>query len=257
MLLTPYLTGMAVFQGAFSLRSYAALAGVVLMFFSRPPLMLLLKRKFIDGGFGSHSRALWLNFIIPAAAGAGIFSWLAVGYRLWQLPLLAVAGLLLFLVHTGQALRRKERSALGEFTGIVMLTMTAPLAVYVGGEQLLSRDSFMLWLLNALYFGASVYFIKMFMRAAAWRGSRLSMGDRFALGKNSLAYLAIMALVVSLLTATSWVPPYTFVAFVPIFVHVVRNVITLRPGANLKVEGFIQAGLSLAYAVLLVVSYRI
>ena len=257
MLLVPYLTGTAAVATSVAPQSFFGLAGVVLLFFSRPPLMLLLKRKSIDGSFGEGSRALWLNFLFFAVPGLAVFLLITVVHGLWQLPLLGSAGLLMFVLHTAQALRRKERSAAGEYLGVAMLTITAPLAVYLSCAELFTREAAMLWLLNAIYFGATIYFIKMFIRAASWRGKRLNLGEKLNLGRNSLAYLAAGALVMTVVTALSWVPAYAFIAFVPIYVHVVRNVFTLRPGMNLKLEGFIQAGLSLLWAGLLITFYRV
>lgn len=257
MLLVPYLTGVAAVAGAATPQIFFGLAGVLLLFISRPPLMLLLKRKVVDGSFGDGSRSLWLNFTIFAAAGLAVFSLITVVHGMWQLPLLGGASLVMFILHTAQALRRRERSAAGEFIGVAMLTVTAPLAVYLSCGELFVREAAMLWLLSALYFGASIYFIKMFMRAAAWRGKRLTLGEKLSLGRNSLAYLAAGAAVLTVVTSLLWVPAYAFIAFAPIYVHVVRNVFTLRPGMNLKLEGFIQAGLSLAWAGLLIMFYRV
>lgn len=257
MLLVPYLTAMFAFPGAVSPQTLFGMVGVLLLFFSRPPLMLLLKRKVIDGGFGPGSRTLWLNFGIFAGTALAVFSLLTVVHGLWQLPLLGGISLVLFVLHTAQALRRRERTITGEFLGIITLTITAPLAAYLGCGKLLSREAGMLWVLNALYFGASVYFIKMFMRASAHRGGSLGWGRKFSLGKKSLIYNAFMAALLAGLTAAAWIPPYAFVAFVPIFIHITRSVLTLRPTQNLKVEGFVQAGLSLVFAALLAASYRL
>lgn len=257
MLLVPYVTGAAAFSGWLSLAAGAGLTAVLLMFFARPPLMLLLKRRVIDGGYGTGSGTLWLNFVLMAVPALAIFAALAAGRGLWGLAPLAGIAALLFGLHTIFTLGRRERSALNEFIGIAMLTLTAPLGAYLALGSLDCVDVWMLWLLNGLYFGASVYFIKMFMRAAAYKDRRLFLPEKFSLARGSLAYLAIAAVLLAAVSLGGQVPAYTFLAFVPILIHVVRNVFTLKPGMNLKVEGFIQAGLSIIFAASLIAVYRL
>lgn len=257
MLLVPYVTGVAAFPGWLSLDAGAGVAAVLLMFFARPPLMLLLKRRVIDGGFGTESGALWLNFAVTAGLALAVFAALAAGRGLWGLAPLAVLAALLFGLHTLFTLGRRERSALNEFIGIAMLTLTAPLGAYLALGDLRRIDVWMLWLLNAVYFGASVYFIKMFMKAAAYRGRRLSLAEKLSLARSSSAYLAVSAALLTAVSLAGKVPAYTWLAFAPILIHVVRNTFTLRPGMNLRVEGFIQAGLAIIFAASLIAVYRL
>lgn len=257
MLLVPYVVAAAAFPGWLSFNTLAGLGGVLLLFFARPPLMLLLKRRVIDGSFGTRSGSLWLDFALTAGLSLAVFIFLTAGRGLWGVACLAAVSIVLFGLHTRFTLSRQERSALNEFIGIIMLTATAPLAAYLSLGELRRMDVWMLWLLNALYFGASVYFIKMFMRAAAYREQRLTLGIRFFLARSSLAYLVFAAALLAAVSRAGWVPAYTFLAFAPVFIHVVRNVFTLKPGMNLKVEGFIQAGLSIIFAASLIAVYRL
>ncbi|MFQ6093894.1 MAG: hypothetical protein ACE5OR_14680 [bacterium] len=197
-----------------------------------------------------------MRFGLPAASGLGVFAWLFMRYGLWPLLLIGLVGAILFILHTRMTLHRQERTIWGELLGILTLTITAPLAAYLSRGRL-TGDAFALWLLNALYFAASVFYIKMRVTASTKGDGLSSKRNRFALAKNCLAYLTILALIVAILIFAEWVPALVILAFVPMMAHTAWSIGTLRPKLEIKKQGFMQVGLSLIYAALMIISYKL
>ena len=159
MLLVPCCIGVIV-AGGFSPPSVLGLVGCLLLFLCRRPFVILLKSRRSKEDTDHTDPLLWMSFAIPAISGLSIFIWLLFQYSLWYLLLLGFISVLVFTAHTLLTLQRRERTVSGELLGILVLTMSAPLAFYISRNEL-RADAFVLWLLNALYFGASVFYIKM------------------------------------------------------------------------------------------------
>jgi len=250
-LLIPYFIGAAI-TGGFSNRITLGLIGILLLFFSRQPLLLLLKNR---NGHGITDRGLWLNFLIPLIAGLGIFFWLMLNYQLWQLWLIGCIGLMLFSLYIYLFLQRKERSILGEVVGISLLSLSSSVAVAIAQGRLTSQ-ALLLWLVNALYFSASVFYIK--MKIAARNQYRKDFTDKkdLSITKNCLSYLAILLIIVGILIFADWLPGLIILAFVPMILHTLWQILVRDTDLKMMREGWIQVGLSIIYAFLVVISYR-
>jgi len=132
-LLIPYFIGVAI-TGVFSSRMRLGLVGILLFFFSRQPLMLLIRNRDRQN---SNSKEFWLSFIIPFIAGLGVFGWLMLKYQLWQLWLIVGIGLIIFLIYL--FLQRKERSIVGELVGIILLSFFSSAAIVLAKGSLTSQ----------------------------------------------------------------------------------------------------------------------
>ncbi len=253
MMLAPYIIGAA--AAGYSWLLLPGLAAVLLLFFSRPPLALLLKRRSRPRGRGASAR-LWLNFALPAASGLGIFGILTVAGGLWCLPVFGCAGLILFFMHTLVAQRSRERSAAAELLGIAMLTLTAPLADYLGRGSL-TGEAAALWLLCLAYFGASVFYVKMKVAASIKRGTRLEAGGRMPLAAGSLVYTIAMLVLAGVLAASGWAPPLVLLAYAPVAFYGAWSFIFLGPRLSIKREGAVQTLLALSFTGLMILSYRV
>lgn len=258
MLLVPYLIGAAI--TGFSPRLVAGLVAVLLLFFSRPPLALLLKRRIRNGVWGPESRLLWLNFSLPALAAAALFAWLIVAYSLWWLLVLGSAGLALFAVHSVMVFRRRERSAAAELVGILMLTLTGPLAVYLARARMngdTAREAVALWLLNAAYFGASVFLVKMKIRAAVQRRRPHGRGWRLHLARASILYCAATMALAAGLSIASWAPNLAPLVYLPLLAYAGWSIVTLGAELQIKREGVLQTGLAIIFAGLMILIYSL
>lgn len=250
-LLIPYCIGIAI-TNEFSMRTILGLFGILLLFISRPSLIKLVRRR----NNNSQNILLWLNFLIPATLGLSIFSLLFVRSGLWELLYFGFAGLMLLAIYTWLTLQHKERSVFGELVGIFLLTLSAPLAVYLAREQL-SGQAFVLWLVNTLYFASSVFYIKTKIKVFIRHANFDSDVTKFVLAKNFLAYLTILILIIALLTVRQMIPLLVTLAFVPMIAHTLWSIFTRSPKFAIMKEGFIQIGLSFIFAILLIISFKI
>lgn len=254
-LLLPYFVGVAI-GGGISGRGILGLIGILLLFLSRKPFLLLLK-----GGLSKNRslnlqrKDLWRGFCLFSGAGACIFLWLLIRYRLEELIIVGLIALFLFLFHTYLALYLKERTVMGELLGVGLLTLSAPLGIILSGGKLL-REVFILWLLNFLYFAGSIFYIKMRKKALVSRDNVLSFPKNINLIKECLAYILILAIVLVLLIFSKGVSSLVSLAFAPMVVHTLWSIVVLRPKFEIMKQGLIQTNLSLIYAVLIVIFWR-
>lgn len=255
MLLVPYLIGVHALGG---LRAEIALglAGILLLYLSRPALMILLKRRVIDGNFGDDAQPLLAGFSLFSSLGTAVFLWLIFGRGLTGILYLGGAGLALFLLYSWYSLTRRERSAAAEFIGVAMLTLTASLGGYLSTGAL-GSDVMVVWILNALYFGASVYYIKMKRRASTKRVERLSWQEKIGLAWKLLIYLTVLIVAVAALVIAGLAPLLSPVAFTPVLLYQIGSILSLSPVVNIRREGWTQTLLALAFAASMIVAYRI
>jgi len=255
MLTVPFLIGGAAADSIISGTWLAGLTGVLLLYISRPPLALLMKRKMIDGGFGPDAAGLWLNFLVPAALGTGVFVWLMIAEGLTQLLWAGACGLSLFMVHGYLVLKRRERSQMAELVGVAMLTLTAPLAVCLGTGEFIARLPLALWFLCALYFGGSVFYVKLRLRSTGRAGRQLSRSEKLHRARGLIAYLLVTSVSLIAIGVAGLIPALAIAAFLPVIIWDAVRVFAIDNSLRIRTEGFIQMGLSLAFLVIMVAAF--
>jgi hypothetical protein len=254
-LILPYCVGVAI-GGGVSGRVILGLIGILLLFLSRRPFFLLLKQGlFKNRSLNFQKKDLQKSFCLYSGAGAGLLLWLLIRYRLWDLIMLGLMALVLFLVHTFLALQRKERTVIGELLGVGLLTLSAPVGFVLSGGKLVS-EAFILWLLNVFYFAGSIFYIKMRKKAVLGEKRALIFPHNINLVKECLAYILLLMIILLLFLFAGVVPVLMLVAFVPMVVHTMWSIVVLRPEFKIIKQGFIQTYLSLIYSVLLVISWK-
>ena len=77
----------------------------------------------------------------------------------WLIPL-GMATLCLLFLNAQQAVRREDRTIGGETMAILGLTLTAPTAYYTASGDL-DATALRIWLMCALYFTSSVFYVKL------------------------------------------------------------------------------------------------
>lgn len=258
-LIVPYFTGAYVGIVSFDGTIIWPLAGfpaVLLLFLCRPAVMKLIKRRYLNGSFGPEAAALaWISAILAGGALV-IFLLLSQVRSPLGLLLLGTFGAMLFCLHLWRTLARRERSIPGELIGVLMLTLTAPLACFLAAGRL-DYECWTLWLLSALYFGASVFYVKMKLRASAGRRGPYSVSSKIDAGRTTLAYLLFMLIALGTAAVSGAVPYASLYAFAPVIIYMPLSVARLRPRANIKAEGVIQTLLAVAFGVLLAVAYTV
>ncbi len=121
---------------------------------------------------------------------------------------------LLLLFHLWLVSRRQEMSVTGELSGIFGLVLGAPMAYYAASGRL-DATAGALWLLNALYFGGTVFYIKLKVRQQPRQPAPNRLGQRLVKAKACLAYQTATLTIVILLVTFQKAPLLIPLAFVP------------------------------------------
>lgn len=210
MLLVPLVVGWVIAPGWHS-RSLALLPAALAFYLMRYPLVLLIKRR---KQAGTDRAYLWRWTFIYGAIAALSGGWLMAAYRLWWLAAFALGGGLLLLLHLGLVYRRQEMSVVGELVGIAGLVLGAPMAYYAAAGRL-DKTAALLWLLNLLYFGGTVFYIKLKVRQQPRQPRPDNFLSRLRQAPTAPLYQAMTLLSVTGLTAFEQLPLLTPLAFVP------------------------------------------
>lgn len=215
MFAVPLFIGLAV-AGVWQWRSLWLIASALGLFLLRFPVDILIKTR-----KRPNADRAWLIrwaavYGAIAAIGGG---WLIGVDRLWALLPLGAFGLGLLLYHWWLVDRRQEMSVRGELAGISGLALGAPLAYYTATGQL-DGTAAALWLVNALYFGGTVFYIKLKVRQQPREAAPDRVGERLIKAKACLTYQTVVLTIAIVLVALDHLPVLIILAFVPMTLKV-------------------------------------
>jgi hypothetical protein len=200
---------------------------------------------------GEHRvEALQRLKIYLGLAGLSIAPLLLVD-RLYALVPLGIAALLLLSINAELAVKREDRTILGEVLAIAGLTMTAPAANYVA-EGAWRVSAIWLWLLSALFFASSVFYVK--LRVSLFNPRR--QVERKRVWRSCALYHAVLVVSVVLLATTDRLSFFALVAFAPVITRASWSLI--KPGGhiNLKRLGLFEIIYSLVFLIFITLSFR-
>jgi hypothetical protein len=218
MFIVPLLLGFII-APAWHWQSLVLIVAAVGFFLVRYPLALLVKTR-------NRKRAktdktyLWRWAFIYGGLAALGGAWLVFVGQLWWLVPLGVFGSLLLGFHLWLVSRRQEMSVVGELVGIVGLALGAPMAYYTA-TGLLDGPAVILWLVNALYFGGAVFYIKLKVRRQPRQPAPTHLSQRLAKAKDCLIYQTLSLTLVILLVTLQHAPVLTPLTLLPATVKVV------------------------------------
>ncbi len=168
-----------------------------------------------------------------------------------QFQMLAICLILsgiLFGLSLWFASQRLQRTVVGEFIGVAGLTLTAPIAYYSAVGNSIQR-AVLLWLLNALFFGSSIFYVK--MRLEQHRAERRAGGEHsISYRTHNAVYHAILVILLLLLWRVGWISFLAVFAFSPLLM---RCWIQLRRvKLTVRQLGFSELAMSIGYALWLI-----
>jgi hypothetical protein len=222
------------------------------VFMARYPLELLLIPN-------SHLRAgrPERRLLVRSACVLGLLA-LFLGLALtliWKLYLLwwlALVGLALFGLRVWWGRRGANRSLAAELVGAVGLTLSA-LAGWIAAAGTLDRGTLWVWLLNALFFGSGVLYVRSRIQA---RRARSQAEDRRAVFVVVAFHILVLVFVVTLVLA-QWL---SALIAVPFALAALRATHGLRSAAEtpfaLRRLGWSEVALSLIFAAFLTLGFR-
>jgi hypothetical protein len=145
---------------------------------------------------------------------------------------------------------RGPKTIAGDLVAVVGMTLGAPAGYYLSTSSL-DLDALSLWLLNILFFGSTVVYVHMKIRARSTSRSELSWAEKFSLGKLNLAYHVVVVAAVLLLVLMYFTPELALIAFVPMIVHALIGTMKLSGNTSFRRLGFILLVHSAIFGILL------
>ena len=234
-------------------RSVVLLIAALGLFLLRFPLAILVKTR----QRSDANRSMLIRWAIVYASVALISGgYLIVIERLvWLMPM-GLIGAMVALLHLWLVARRQEMSAAGELIGIFGLALGAPMAYYTAGGQL-DQAAWALWLINGLYFGGTVFYIKLKVRQQPRLPMPDRLGERLVKAKACLTYQAIVLTLVMALVAIQRMPALAPLAFAPMTFKVVYGATQWQARKSLSLPrlGAIEMVHSILFAVLVIIAF--
>jgi len=228
-------------------------AQIILLFISslsffllRHPLMIFVKRWNRPSKDWQHLQ-LWA--IIYGGITVVTGGWLVFIEQLWWLIPAALLGSLLLLFNLWLVSKRQEMSVIGELTGIFGLAMGATIAYYVSSGQF-APLAFLLWLINFLYFGGTVFYVKLKVRQQPRLPKPESAVSRFLQAKACLGYQLIVFILLTILILYGELLLGVYLIFMPTTIKMIWGAWHWqdKKSLNLKRLGMIEAIHALIFA---------
>lgn len=198
-----------------------------------------------------NAAAWWLS-ILPAVALAAA-GWLALKGA-WEIIVWGFVALTLFAIH-GWLTARHGKSFWGDLVASVGLSVGAPAALMLDGSSDW-RQASLLWVLVSLFFGSSVIYVHMKIRAVSAKFSEPSWATRLKFGRVTLAYHVAVIVLVAAIVAAGRTGLLALIAYVPMAIHAVVGTVRLAGPVRFKRLGFLLLGHSILFAVLLATAWR-
>ncbi|MFN8454036.1 MAG: YwiC-like family protein [Anaerolineae bacterium] len=253
MLIVPLVLGWAI-APAWHWRILPLFIAALGFFLLRHPLAVLVKiRKRV-----SEDKSYWWRW---AAIYAGLTTlsaaWLVLGQGLWWLVGLGFLGAALLLLNLWLVARRQEMSLTGELAGIAGLVLGAPMAYYAT-SSLLDDAAALLWLINFLYFGGTVFYIKLKVRQQPRLPTPERMSERLVKAKACLTYQTAAITILIALVALQLAPVLIPLAFIPVTLKMFHGAWQWqdKKSLNLVRLGVIEIIHAIAFAALVILAFK-
>jgi hypothetical protein len=175
-----------------------------------------------------------------------------VGWRIEALLIWGALSVVITATYAWILFQRKERSVLGEWLGILGLTLSAG-AVWTAGAGRWDREALILWALSFLYFGGTVPFVR--FRVKQMKAGSTGLGERMGHARNAMLYSFIVLALVGFLAALAYIPS---LAVLPFALSLGKILWAMSRGkAPLKIAhvGYSEAVYSSLFAVLTIAAF--
>lgn len=245
MLYAPILCAV-VSAGAFNTRFVLFLISTTAAFFLREPLetWIRLRMRGVRDDRVLYNRRWSILFLVVALVSGAVlvFTW-----KLWLLPAFGAGFVLMLVLHGYWIYRKVDRRLYAEIAAVIAMTSSAAACRYAV-TGLVDQFSWLLWVLNALFFVSSVFRVRS-------RVSQFSKHKNNAAKIFSIAYHTALAAVLAalyLMSKLSWSVP---LAFVPV---IVGSLVSLTPSRKLNLTriGFTEVAFTIAFLFLMFISFR-
>ncbi len=220
-------------------------------FLLRYPLMLAIKSKSNSARLAAWQWSAAYSAVTVVAGAA-----LMIISQLWALIPVGLLGLISLVVYLWHAAHRAEMTMIGEWVGIAGLALGAP-GAYLVATHRLDGTAWAIYLLNVLYFGGTVFYIRFRVReqprlaksGADWR-------SRLWAGRITLLYHLLAIGAVVLFAVLGLVPALMPLAFILPMCKTVGGIFAKPARLNMRRLGFVELGLTTLFALVVLYAYR-
>jgi hypothetical protein len=218
------------------------------------PLQVVLRDRFLSpvGDQRRRDATFWSLAFGLTAAGCGVALFFSGYTYLLPLGLGAVSSFVLNFLLT----RYFQKSVLSDLMAVAGLTLGAPGMYYIAVGHF-GIAAFSLWVLTFLFFGSSVFYVHMKMKAAGAKKADWSAGERMSIGRLNLLYHLFVLTTLVVMALLHLTPLLIILAFVPITLHAFVGTFRLSGVTRYKTLGFLLLGQSLVFCLLLVLIERL
>lgn len=258
MLLVPLVIGLV--AGALRGISLAVLPGLAFLlltlallaaFFAHAPLEVIAKPN-VNAAAKQRAKN-WLAIYLVVLALCGIT--LLIVWQRWGLLWLALPAAIPLGVDLISRKWRKQRSLGVRLTGIGGLVLSAPAAYYLATGEL-DGLSLALWSVNFVYFGSSLFFVRIWFEAkrlekTAKPGQSLIPGWLLQI---TLLYHLVGVLMVAGIVGLNLLPWAVFLAFAPLAAKLIMALRHPPTYISIKKIGLFEFAQSFVFALLLIAS---
>ncbi|MBI3789052.1 MAG: YwiC-like family protein [Ignavibacteriales bacterium] len=236
--------------GRFSFEALCLALSALGVFMSYVPIHTILKEwvGIPQGDEKVRSSTLW-GVVYLGLGALFIAPLLYSGY--WLLIPVGIIGGLSYVANFFLT-RYIAKSILSDLMAVLGLTLSAPSAYYMTIGSV-DRTAITLWLFNFLFFGCSVFYVHMKIRASSLKKPELSFTEKLSVGKLNLIYHIVVLVIVSVLVFRHYSPQLIVIAFLPMVVHGIYGTLKLTGRVRFKNLGFILLGQSVLFGVLITV----
>ena len=249
-LFIPFLTA-AVIAGHCTAPVFLALSATLLTFVARYPLeLLLVPRAYLRAGKPDRvfvRRLVWIYGALAAAFGL----FLVAHWKFYQLLLLAFVGGLLAGERIRSARQGANRRLFAELAGAFGLSLSA-LVAWVAATGGLGSRGWLVWALNAAFFGCGILYVKSRIRA---RLAHRPAGAGDLAGATIALHFAVAIFVLGLVWF-GWIAPLVVVPFALAAVRAAWGLTTKQKWLSLPRLGWSEVALSLLFAAFLILGFH-
>lgn len=223
------------------------LVSATAVFMSRENLLFWWRARRRGQDPGDSGKALVVCAAVAAAGGLAM----AAGFGLYGVIPLGIAGVLMLALNAELAVRRQGRTVATEFLGVASSSLNAAGANYAATGHW-TAQAFWVWLLCTLYFGSSIFYVKLRVQDA--HGKKADEVGRAR--RQCATYHAGLIAAMAVLAFTKSLPLMAAVSFAPIVIRALAQV--LRPSRllNLKRIGWLEVSYSLVFLAAMGAAFR-
>jgi YwiC-like protein len=241
MLYTPFLVAFFA-VGEWNWKALTVLLTLTAVFFAHEPMVLLSRAP-----AGSERRRYAIVWLLIYGITAMLLAFPLLWFsHLWLfIPLGLLTGWMMF-VHFRIVSQKTYRNFGAELLAILSLTSSAPV-LYYALRGTLDGTALLLWMLNALYFISSVFYVKMLVGRSSRRQDDHVQG--------CAAYHFLLLAFIAAMAYAGWIRWTVCMAFLPATVRAFWGM-TTKMRLNLRRIGLAEIGVTLLYLVLMIVGFR-